>query len=268
MRIIEFRIIVPLSIEQCHHASNYSCFKFSSEAKGESENEGMEFVEFSDYEDENGEKGRFSHKIMHLKSRVPYIIRWAIPDKYLHVSELSHDAFPHTKTEYKMPGVGDDCYLTLESFHYKYEKPEDIPENCAKLTDEELAIREIRYLDILDGPVYDKTVTLTDFECPEAGISKLVSDKKPNEKEIPGWVKNYKGAMTCCIKTVKFNFQWWGLQTAAEAFVLNSIVPMVLIDNHRGMVKWAPDWAKITPEQLRQMELDRKAVDSKKDYYE
>ena len=266
MRIIEFRIIVPLSIEQCHHASNYACFKFSADAKGESETEGMEFVDFYDYEDENGEKGRFSHKIMHLKSRVPAIIRWAVPDKYLHVAEISRDAFPHCTTEYKMPGVGDDCYLCLDSNHYPYAKPEDIPENSAHLTEEELKIREIRYLDILDGPVGDKTVLLNDFEFPAEGIQKLVSDHKPNEKELPHWVQNYKGTMICAVKTVKFNFKWWGIQTAVEAFVLNSIVPQVLLDNHRGMVAWAPDWSKITPKQLEEMIDERKAQDQKKTY--
>lgn len=265
MKIVEFRIFVPLTVEQCNKACSYACYKRSADAKGESESEGMEFVESRDFE-ENGEKGHFTHKIMHLKSKVPAVIRWVIPDKYLHIHERAHDAFPHYLTEYEMPGMGQDFVLSTDTKHYQYKPGEPLIENSANLAESELKIREIRYLDILNGPVYDKELKLQGVSYPEFGIDELVSTKKANEKEIPGWVENYKGPITCIIKTVRFHFKWLGVQTAVEAFVLNSVFPEVFIDNHRAMVKWAPDWAKLSMEDIIKLEKDKQGEDEKKKY--
>ena len=265
MKIVEFRIIVPLALEKCGHASDYACFKRSAEAKGESDSEGMEFVETYDYE-ENGEKGHFTHKVMHLKSKVPAVIRWVVPDKYLHITELSHSAFPHYLTEYEMPGMGKDFVLSTDTKHYDYKPNGKIPNNSANLTASELNQREIRYLDILNGPIYDKSLNLKGFSYPEADIELMQSDKKVNEKEPPGWTLNYNGPMTCIIKTVKFHFKWLGIQSAVEAFVLNSVFPEVFMDNHRAMIKWAPEWSKVSREDLTRMENEKQQQDQKKEF--
>ena len=265
MKIVEFRIIVPLSLENCDHSSDYACFKRSAEAKGESDSEGMEFVEAYDYE-ENGVKGHFTHKVMHLKSKVPAVIRWVVPDKYLHIKELSHSAFPHYLTEYEMPGMGKDFVLSTDTKHYDYKPDGKIPNNSANLTPAELKQREIRYLDILNGPIYDKSLNLKGFSYPEANIEQMQSDQKANEKNPPGWTLNYNGPMTCIIKTVKFHFKWRGIQSAVEAFVLNSVFPEVFMDNHRAMVKWAPEWSKISREELLRMEQEKQQQDKNKEF--
>ena len=265
MKIVEFRIILPLPLEKCRHASNFACFKRSSEAKGESDSEGMEFVEAYDYE-ENGEKGHFSHKVMHLKSKVPAVIRWVVPDKYLHIKELSHDAFPHYLTEYQMPGMGKDFVLSTDTRHFDYKPRGKIPANASNLTSAELNQREIRYLDILNGPIYDKSLNLKGFSFPDQEIEEMKSDEKPNEKEVPSWTNSYNGPMTLIVKTVKFHFKWLGIQSAVEAFVLNSVFPEVFMDNHRAMIKWAPEWSKVSPDDLKRMEHEKQQQDQSKEY--
>ena len=265
MRIVEFRIILPLKLEQCQKACVYSCYKLGAETKGQSASEGVEFVESRDY-DENGEKGHYTHKILHLKSFVPAVIRWVVPDKYLHIAEKSHDGFPHYFTEYDMPGMGPDFVLTTEGKHFDYTSDCQLPENSFNYTEEELAQREIRYLDILDGPYQDAEVSLQGFSFPEEGIQLMTGNGKYNEKEPPAWTKTYKGPMTCCSKAVKFHFHWRGIQTAVEAFVLNSSYTQVFLKNHRGMVKWAPEWHKVTLEEIINMEKAKLDEDKNKQY--
>lgn len=233
--------------------------------QGESSTEGMEYLESSDYKNEK-ESGHFTHKIMHLKSKIPAIIRWAIPDKYLHIHERAYDAFPHYLTEYEMPGMGEDFILSTDTKHYEYNHETEIPENASGLTDEEIKKREVVYLDILNGPTEDKSFCIKGFSYPPCGIEELSSNDKPDDSKPPGWIKNYKGPMTLIVKTVKFHFKWTGVQTAVEKFVLNSIMPSTFMDNHRAMVKWAPDWEKLTLEDVTKMEQEKKEADKNREF--
>jgi hypothetical protein len=265
MRIIEFRVFVPLRVEQCDISCCYISFKRSAEAKGESSSEGLEYLESTNYENEK-ESGRFTHKVLHLKSRVPAIIRWVIPDKYLHIHERSYNAFPHYLTEYEMPGMGEDFILSTDTHHFEYKLGDKIPENSSDLNEEELKIRKISYLDILNGPVEDEELLINGFSYPPCGINELKCDEKPDDSKPPGWLKNYKGPITLIIKTVKFHFKWTGVQTAVEAFVMNSVMPSTFMDNHRAMVKWAPEWEKLTLDDVTRMEQEKQEEDKKKEF--
>ena len=68
-----------------------------------------------------------------------------------------------------------------------------------------------------------------------------------DDKKVPAWVSNYDGPITLIIKTVKFKFEWYGLQTLVEKGVENCW-DQVYLNLHRAMLKWEPDWCKLTDE--------------------
>ncbi|OHT02997.1 Phosphatidylinositol transfer protein 2 [Tritrichomonas foetus] len=245
MRIVEYRIIVPFRWNQCRIASVYSVNKRTKQETGGGD--GFEILERSDFE-EDGNSGHYVKRVLHCKKQVPKSISWAIPEKYAHITENNRNAFPHTLTTFSCDGMGDNMILYAETRHITYTNGMEIPDNLLKLSEEDTKIREVFYLDILNGPASKKKeFDLHDFECEEAGISKLVaSSNRSNDKEIPEWTQNYAGEMTMIVKVVKFHFQWRMIQSLLENLVTKTIFYHVYLDSHRAMVKWSPEWVKMS----------------------
>lgn len=261
MRITEYRIVLPTNVPQYQIGNLYMCNQRTRETAGNGE--GIEVLKNEPYE-EGDEKGQYTHKVMHFKSKVPAFIRWAIPDKYLHVHEKSHNSYPHFHTLYEMPGMGKDFYLLVESQHIPYDKEKGCPDNVLNLTKEELDIRQVTYLDILDStPKPEKKEwDMHGFICPEAQVnSKLETGAgtkkyKADESKPPSWVAGYDGELMICVKVVKFLFHWRGLQTAVEKLALNTVFHDVFLDSHRALMCWAKDWFPLDIEGIRKLEAE------------
>ena len=257
MRIVEYRIILPTNVPQYQIGNLYMCCQRTRETQGGGE--GIEIVTNEPYE-EDGEKGQYTHKIMHFKSKIPAFIRWAIPDKYCHLHEKSHNSYPHFHTLYENPGLGKDFYLLVESQHIVYDKAKGCPDNVLGLTEEELKIRKVMYLDIVNGKPgpEKKEWNMVGFQCPEAGVNQpLTAPKKTrNEDKPPEWVENYDGELMICVKVVKLLFKWRGLQNAVEKYALNTTFHDVFLDSHRALMSWAKEWYPMNLEQIRAMERE------------
>lgn len=256
MKIIEYRIFVPMKLQYCQAASDYSVTRQMKEYTGGGD--GFEIVETQNYV-ENGLPGHYVYRIFHCKNKIPSAIRWFVPEKYAHIHEHDHSAFPHYEGKYVIPAMGDDFILQTVTNHIEYEKGKDIPDNLNQWTDDEMKQREVYYLDILDGPSSKgNELDLHGFSCPEIEMSELVSpSKKANDQEIPNWVSNYDGPITLIIKTVKFNFKWYGAQTLVEKFA-GSVWYQVYLDSHRSMIKWAPEWCNLSKDEIYGLEDEAK----------
>ena len=256
MRIVEYRIILPTNVPQYQVGNLYMCAQRTREESGNGE--GIEILKNEPYDDWNGESGQLTHKILHFKSRVPGFIRWAIPDKYLHLHEISHNGYPHFHTQYNIPGQDDWFYLLVESQHIPYKKDEPIPDNLMKLSDEDLKERKIVYLDIINSnPKPEKKEwDMHGFICPEAGINVALQTPKNirDENQPPEWTNYYDGTMMVCIKIVKLIFKWKGLQNAVEKYALNTVFHDVFLDSHRALMRWADKWYPMTIEDIRKLE--------------
>ncbi|EAY06877.1 Phosphatidylinositol transfer protein [Trichomonas vaginalis G3] len=185
MKIVEFRIFLPFTMDQTRISSRYAMARRShEETKG---GDGVEVVERKPIE-ENDNKGFEVHRIYHIKSHAPQWIRWAIPEKYAHVHEINRNPYPHFDVKFNIPDMGNSFILTNESMHIPYKNGDEIPENILNLPDNELKLRRVYYLDLLNGP----KSSLDEYDChglkfPEAGIDELVGlegisdDSKPPE---------------------------------------------------------------------------------------
>lgn len=256
MKIIEYRIFVPFRWNQCRIASAYSVNRRTKEFSGDGD--GFEILSTEDYV-EDGNPGHYVERLLHCKKKVPRSISWTIPEKYAHIHEHDKSIFPHYECKYIIPAMGDNFILQTETNHFEYEKGKEIPNNLNNWTEDELKGREVFYLDILDGPMSkDNKLDLHGFSCPEIGMKELISSSnKSNDNEIPSWVNNYDGPITLIVKTVKFNFQWYGAQTLVEKFV-GSTWYQVYLDSHRSMVKWAPNWCNLSDDEISTLENDAK----------
>lgn len=241
MRIVEFRILVPFTLDQTKIASRYANARRSKE--GTKGGDGVEILEKKEIE-EDGVKGMYAHRIYHIKSHCPKSLRWALPEKFAHVHEIYKNVFPHYDTHFEIPDMGEDMILKNESRIYEYHKGDKIPENAMNLNEEELKMRKIVYLDLLNesgGKFGD--YDCRGVSCPEAQIYEMKSkSKKVNENEIPQWVENYEGNLTLIIKEITFEFKWFGLQTLVEKIVCESIFHDMFVGTHKAMICWANDW--------------------------
>ena len=256
MKIVEYRVILPTNIKQYHIGNLFMVAMRTREESGNGE--GLEILKNEPYSDWHGESGQFTHKIFHFKSRIPKAIRWAIPDKYLHVHEISHNGYPHFHTEYNIPGQDDWFYTLVESQHIPYDKEKGVPDNVLNLTPDELKQRKVFYLDIVNSkPKPEKKEwDMHNFVCPAAGVNEPL--QTPNntcdESKPPEWVQHYNGELMVCVKIVKFNFKWRGIQDLVENYALNTVMHDVFLDSHRALMRWADKWYPMTMEQIRELE--------------
>jgi len=231
------------------------CVQRTRETSGNGE--GIEIVTNEPYQTEE-ESGQYTHKIFHFKSKVPGAIRWAVPDKYLHVHEKSHNGYPHFHTFYEQPGMGDSFYLLVESQHVAYDPQVGCPDNLLNLTSEELKARKIVYLDIVNGkpapsnPEWD----MHNFVCPEAQVNEPLQTPENicDPENPPEWTRHYHGEMMVCVKVIKFKFKFFGIQTIVQNFVMNKVFPEVFLDSHRAIMFWAKEWFPLTLQDIRRME--------------
>lgn len=243
----------PTNFEQYRIGNLYMVAMRTKEETGGGE--GIEIVENGPFDD-GKESGQLTYKIFHFKSRIPGFIRWAIPDKYLHIHEKSYNSYPHYNTFNSIPGMGDDFIMHVETQHACYNPDEEFPDNLVGLSPEELQTREIVWLDLLNSsPTPDKGKDLNGFVCPEAGINEPLKSPsgKCNETMPPDWTKEYKGEMMVCVKTVRFMFRWRGIQTAVERFAIGTF-HNVFLESHRSLMIWSKDWFPMDMEGIRKLE--------------
>lgn len=207
---------------------------------------------------EEGElKGQYTEKTLSFSSRIPSMIRWAVPKDYLRVEEVSRNCYPYIKTEYMQPGMGENFKLTLESMHKPY--PSGFSENELGLTEEELAKRKIIYLDILNGkPAPPAKWDLHNIDWEKVGLQAALEAPTGNYNPDapPEWTQYYQGEMMIVTKVIKFNFQWYGLQTVVQNFALNTVFPNTFLDSHRALVTWGDHWRGMTIDDILRMEED------------
>ena len=250
MRLVEFRIILPLAVPKYQIGHRYMCAKRIRETR--CNGEGIEILENEPFTD-GLERGQYTHKVMHFKSKVPAFVRWAIPDTYLHVHEKSRNTFPRFHTVYEMPGKADGFYLVVDSQHVVYDKTAGCPDNLLGLNEEDLAARKVVYLDIVNGKPNPETRdwNMRGFVCRSAGVETALTApmKLRDENEPPEWVKYYDGPLMVCVKVVKFSFEWTGLQKAVEKMVMNTVFHNILLDSHRALMAWAAEWYNLTLEE-------------------
>ena len=100
----------------------------------------------------------------------------------------------------------------------------------------------------------DKTLCLSEFECQEAGIAKFPKSTKNNKKQIPEWVKNYKGEMSITYKRLQVEFNVFGASSTVESILCSTIMPNIIAETSRDMVRWSPEWCQMNREQVTKYE--------------
>lgn len=270
-RIAEFRICMPMTVEEYKTAQLWSLAEGSKHETGGGE--GIEILVNEMFSDDTPEylpdeplvaggkvykEGNFTHKIYRFKSKVPKFVRLLAPKGSLEMEHKAWNAFPYIKSIVTNPKfMKDDFFIYIESFHAADTGDQ---ENVHELTEEELQRREVYHIDITDNDAiprsdYKDEADPTLFHSEKTGRGPL-----PRGTVVPGqpgrWTKTQKPLM-CCYKLVRAHFKWWGLQERIEKFIIKQ-EKRLFTTFHRQVFCWTDRWYGLTMEDVRKFEEETK----------
>jgi hypothetical protein len=249
MLIKEFRIVLPMTVEEYQVAQLWSVAKASKENTG-----GGEGIEVLKNEPFTGKKdlfkdhtdGQYTHKIYKLQSKVPWWIRKLAPKGTLEMTEKAWNAYPFCKTVLSNPDyMKDNFFIDITSFH---KGDNGTTENVFELSKEQLAKREVVRIDIANDSIAANDYTV------EEDPAKFLSEKTGRGKLGKDWINSAQPVMTC-YKLVTVEFKWFGLQNRVEKFIQSS-EKRLFTKFHRQIFCWIDQWYGLTMADIRKIEDD------------
>lgn len=241
MLMKEYRICMPLSVEEYRIGQLYMIAKHSNEQS--EKGEGVEVVTNEPCEDPVHGKGQFTEKRIHLSSKLPTWSQSFIPNIF-YITEKAWNYYPYTITEYTC------SFIPKFSIHIetRYEDNNGSSPNVLKVNDEELPDREVVFLDIATDPVaehkYKESEDPTKFKSVKTKRGPLEEGWRDDESLKP---------IMCSYKLVRVKFEVWGMQTRVETFT-HSVVRDILLLGHKQAFTWIDEWHGMTMDDIRKYE--------------
>ncbi|XP_018907880.1 phosphatidylinositol transfer protein alpha isoform isoform X1 [Bemisia tabaci] len=253
MLIKEYRVTLPLTVEEYQVAQLYSVAEASKNETGGGE--GIEVIKNEPFSPGCNEPkipllggkyttGQYTYKIYHLQSKVPPFIRYLAPKGSLEIHEEAWNAYPYCKTVLTNPGfMKDNFSISIESFHIADSGDHN---NIHELPPEKLKNRDVIMIDIGNDPVppgdYKETEDPKKFKSQKTGRGPLVGK----------WQDSSDPIMTC-YKLVTVEFKWFGLQNRVENFIQKA-ERRLFTNFHRQLFCWIDRWYGLTMDDIRQLE--------------
>ncbi|XP_029965268.1 phosphatidylinositol transfer protein alpha isoform-like [Salarias fasciatus] len=248
MLIKEYRIVLPISVEEYQVGQLYAVAEASKNETGGGE--GVEVLKNEPYE-KDGEKGQYTHKIYHLQSKVPKLICALAPKESLELHEEAWNAYPYCRTILTNTFMKDKFKIVVETWH----KPDmGEQDNVHKLDDTLLKQRDVVEIDITENPdkEYKEEEDPAKFKSKKTGRGPLGPDWK---KELAA---NPNCPHMCAYKLVTVEFKWLGFQGKTEDFI-HKFEKRVFTKFHRQLFCWLDKWYGMDMEDIRKLEEDTKA---------
>ncbi|XP_074593634.1 phosphatidylinositol transfer protein vib [Brevipalpus obovatus] len=251
MLVKEYRVVLPLSVDEYKIGQLFSVAQASKEETGGGE--GVEVIKNEPFTNTpllNGKynEGQYTFKIYHLQSKVPSFVKYIAPKGSLEIHEEAWNAYPYCKTVLTNPNyMKGNFKIIIESLHFPDNGNQ---ENVHELPPEKLKDREVIYIDIANDKVtpkdYKENEDPTKFKSVKTNRGPLTAD----------WMSSADPVMTC-YKLITVEFKWYGLQNKVEQFI-HKTERRLLLNLHRQLFCWIDRWYGMTIEDIRALEEDTK----------
>ncbi|KAF4791077.1 Phosphatidylinositol transfer protein alpha isoform [Turdus rufiventris] len=261
--IKEYRVILPVSVEEYQVGQLYSVAEASKNETGGGE--GVEVLVNEPYE-RDGERGQYTHKIYHLQSF--YFIFHYVKKIYINMSDLASlenivmglgralailELCKSLVFAFQNEYMKDDFLIKIETWH---KSDLGTQENVHKLEPEVWKSVEAIYIDIADR----SQVLPKDYKA-EEDPARFKSVKTGRGPLGPNWKKDLGKQSDCpymcAYKLVTVKFKWWGLQNKVENFIQKQ-EKRLFTNFHRQLFCWLDKWVDLTMEDIRRMEEETK----------
>eukprot|EP00794_Sanderia_malayensis_P007797 gene7797-8643_t len=244
----EYRIPLPISVDEYRIAQLYSVAEASKNETGGGE--GVKIIANRPYENDplNGGSGQYTHKMLHLKTKLPSMISLLSPTGLVEVREESWNAYPYCRTLYTNPYMKDAFKIDIQTW-YKPDRvsKDDLGNKYHTLTPSELSVRKCDFIDIINDPV-----STSDYKIEED--PSVFKSKKTGRGPIKGadWYSTCEPYM-CAYKLYKVEFKWMGLQSKVQSMIMRFVRRLLSIF-HRQLFCWMDKWHGLTLEDVRKIE--------------
>ena len=260
--LVEYRIPLPLSVEEFNRAWLYMCVTASCDATLTAANdEGVVIVENHPYDNTNGQmgaistiseqpiprnKGQYTLKEYRLGSRVPGFARAFLPTKALILVEEAFNAYPHCVT-YLTNG-----WLAKHKFYISV-RTKCLAGNCSvdnahELDNDELKKRKVKSL---DPATPDKENDEYRDHLDPSTFHSLITGRGPL---IAGhWMKEADPCMTCYKVVDVCCDSLWPMGGTAERAVIDGMVGS-FTNTHGQAICTIDQWFNFSIEDIRILE--------------
>lgn len=243
----EYRIPLPVTVEEYQIAQLYMVAKISKQQTGNGE--GIKIIENKPFNDENG-SGQYTHKILYIGSRIPGWLKSFLPTTALQVEEKAWNAYPYCKTVYSCPFLGDRFSISVTT---RYLSDAGTTENAHNRTPAELKERSgVDVVDIANDPIdpakYKAEEDPTLYLSEKTGRGKLGKD----------WIKTTNPIM-CSYKECSVQLRIWGVQSPGESYIHKVALRDVFLSGHRQAFCWLDEWFGLKMDDVRKIEAETKA---------
>ncbi|XP_014914659.1 cytoplasmic phosphatidylinositol transfer protein 1b [Poecilia latipinna] len=237
MLMKEYRICMPLTVEEYKIGQLYMISKHSCEQSGGGE--GVEVVRNEpDIHPQHG-PGQLTEKRIYLTSKLPSWIKAFVP-RVFYVTEKAWNFYPYTITEYSV------SFVPRFSIRIETRFENNNGSNNNVFGDKPTPEGDVCFLDILTDPIPDKHYKKSE------DLSLWRSNKTNRGPLEKGWRDNHSPIM-CSYKRVQCSFEVYGFQTRTEDF-LHRIIKDILLVGHREAVAWVDEWHGLSLEEVREYE--------------
>jgi hypothetical protein len=244
VQMTEFRVVMPLSVEEYRIAQVYMITKMQQQQTHDSE--GVEVLVNKPFEDEEFGKGQYTSKVYHLQSKAPAWLTALAPADALLVEEEAWNAYPKCKAVLKCPYF-TKFKITVETVHLA---DNGQSANVHKLPSSALQTRKVQMIDIASNEkdywsyvIAGDAIDLRTFKSEKTGRGLLQS----------GWQETCKPVMTA-YKLVTVDAPYWGFGTRLEQLVLGG-ERALFTESHKRCFAWIDEWFGLTFEDVRKLEL-------------
>ncbi|XP_077468015.1 phosphatidylinositol transfer protein alpha isoform-like [Stigmatopora argus] len=258
MSFKEYRIVLPVSVEEYQVGQLYTVAEASKSETGGGE--GVEVLVNEPY-DKDGEKGQYTHKIYHLKSKVPRMVRVLAPKGALEVHEKAWNAYPYCKTILTNAYMKESFRIEIVTWH----KPDmGEQENVHGLEQDIWDKVEIVNIDIADR----NCVAAKEYK-EDQDPAKFKSEKTGRGPLGPEWKKEVQNNPNCphmcAYKLATVEFKWFGLQKKIENLI-HKAERRIFTHFHRQLFCLIDKWIDLSMDDIRRMEDDtKKELDEMRD---
>merc|ERR1712166_591005 len=249
MKVLEYRIVMPLTLEEYQRGHLYSVCKSSRLETGAGE--GFEFLANEPYEDHRG-RGTFTHKIIHLHSRLPRWVTLLLPSDALTFEEKCWNQFPYVRTEYSCAYFGEKLQFYVESIHLA---DNGSTENVHNIDGRLLQKRKVDFIDIahdLKKKSYESRIEKLGPDPAEFGSE--VANRGPL---APDWIEHTQPVM-CAYKLAVVDVDIFGFQKRVEKLVQKQALRTEFYKAHRKLFCWMDEWYPMSMQQVREYEASTK----------
>ncbi|EUD67810.1 hypothetical protein C922_01999 [Plasmodium inui San Antonio 1] len=253
MKLIEFRLPLPLTKEEYNTCYRYLMSKVSNEdadntinGVGKNGNTNIRTLVVSkmeSFDDGSGKPGYYSFKRMNFVNKIPKWVLNFVDPKCCLIDEKIWSTNPFMKSVYQATGF-PKAHVQVESTYHMGYNTEDNPFN---ISEDLLKERQVVLIDIVND-----NVSYTSY-LPQEDPTIFYSEKARRGKLEEDWIENSKVIITC-YKLFNIDVPYFGILSSKLENWIVSVIKNSLFKYHRKALCWIDEWFDLTQDQLRTLE--------------